>query len=314
MMSTGIIEGLIKTPEGALFLEALRFAKIKFGPFPIQNNLLREQLREAAVDSGAGCLYGSREAFGTNLSARQGCTVIECIARSHIPCDTDIFLVTAASSGSIGLPFSSCYVVEKGIDGLHFEAESEMLPGCMESRTFQLNLTNARVPLSQRISGTWPNKKVLAKALGMARLNQASVAVGAAQSGLDHSIKAGAESVRMAQKHASMATQLASARVFIRKTAHYIDTTFYNADAIFQAAMARELANDICIEVLEEVLKMHTSTGPALLTKQHLDLIFFRSDKEPIETIALTRRAVEQRLRVQSEIKGAEKRMDSIPS
>lgn len=179
----------------------------------------------------------------------------------------DIYIVMARTGGE-GAGGVSCFVVEKGTPGLSFGAQ-EIKLGWKSQPTAQVNFTDCRIPVGNRIGEEGEGFKFAMAGLDGGRLNIGACSLGAAQTCLDRAIaymkerrqfgKALTEFQALQFRLADMATELEAARLLLHKAAIAVNDKAPGATRL--AAMAKRLATDTGFAVVNEALQLHGGYG-----------------------------------------------------
>ncbi|GGE77751.1 isobutyryl-CoA dehydrogenase [Stappia taiwanensis] len=176
--------------------------------------------------------------------------------------------VTMVRTGEDGPRGISCVVVEKGTPGLSFGAQEVKL-GWKSQPTAQVDFTDCRVPVANRIGEEGEGFRIAMAGLDGGRLNIGACSLGAAQTCLERATaymrerrqfgKALAEFQALQFRLADMATELEAARLLLHKAAVLVDAKA--PDATRTAAMAKRLATDTGFKVVNEALQLHGGYG-----------------------------------------------------
>ncbi len=179
----------------------------------------------------------------------------------------DIYVVMVRT-GEAGPKGISCIVVEKDTPGLSFGAQEQKL-GWKSQPTAQVNFTDCRVPVANRIGEEGMGFRIAMAGLDGGRLNIGACSLGAAQTCLDRAIaymkerkqfgRAIAEFQALQFRVADMATEVEAARLLLHKAATLVDAK--TSDATRMAAMAKRFATDTGFRVVNEALQLHGGYG-----------------------------------------------------
>ena len=180
---------------------------------------------------------------------------------------SDVYVVMVRTGGD-GPKGISCLVVEKDTPGLSFGAQEVKL-GWKSQPTAQVNFSDCRVPVANRIGEEGQGFSIAMAGLDGGRLNIGACSLGAAQSCLERSIgylkerkqfgKALAEFQALQFRLADMATELEAARLMIRRAAAKLDADA--PDKTVACAMAKRFATDACFEIVNQALQLHGGYG-----------------------------------------------------
>jgi alkylation response protein AidB-like acyl-CoA dehydrogenase len=180
---------------------------------------------------------------------------------------SDVYLVMART-GEGGPPGISCFLVEKGTQGLSFGAQEKKL-GWHSQPTAMVIFEQCRIPVANRVGAEGEGFKIAMAALDGGRLNIAACSLGGAQFCLDRTIAYMKErkqfGTRLADfqalgfRIADYATGVESARLMLHRAAAALDQRAPNATRL--AAMAKRLATDTGFEVVNGCLQLHGGYG-----------------------------------------------------
>ncbi len=180
---------------------------------------------------------------------------------------SDIYIVMARTSDD-GAKGISCFVVEKGTEGLSFGAQEKKL-GWHSQPTCAVNFDDCRIPASNRVSGEGEGFKIAMQGLDGGRLNIAACSLGGAQRALDEAMsytkerrqfgKAIADFQATQFKLADMKTELEAARLMLYSAAFKVSTK--TADATASAAMAKRFVTDVGFQLVNDALQLFGGYG-----------------------------------------------------
>lgn len=179
----------------------------------------------------------------------------------------DIYVVMART-GDNGPKGISCFVVEKGQDGLTFGAPEKKL-GWNASPTAQVIFDGVRVPVENRVGKEGDGFRFAMMGLDGGRINIGACSLGGAQRCLDEAIgyvKDRSQFGRPISEFqntqftlAEMATDLEAARALLYLAAAKV--TFDAPDKTRFAAMAKRLASDSGSDIVDRALQMFGGYG-----------------------------------------------------
>ncbi|MFH0795181.1 MAG: acyl-CoA dehydrogenase family protein [bacterium] len=183
----------------------------------------------------------------------------------------DFATVLATTDPSLGLKGLNFFLVERGMGGLSHGQVIHKL-GAHGPVTGELVLDNVRVP-KENLLGEAVGKGVqyLSEILCEVRCMTAAVGLGIARAafaeGLDYSRKRTAFGSPIGSyqliraKIARMATEMEAARLLLYSTAWRMDQ---GENPVLEAAMAKSFATDMCLNVVDEVARIHGAMGFAM--------------------------------------------------
>ena len=179
----------------------------------------------------------------------------------------DIYAVMARSGGP-GAKGVSCFIVEKGQDGLSFGAPEKKL-GWNASPTAQVIFDNVKVPVENRVGAEGDGFRFAMMGLDGGRVNIGACSLGGAQRCLDEAIayvkdrsqfgKPIAQFQNTQFTLADMATDLEAARALLYLAAAKV--TANAPDKTRFAAMAKKLASDNGSSIVDRALQMFGGYG-----------------------------------------------------
>jgi alkylation response protein AidB-like acyl-CoA dehydrogenase len=180
---------------------------------------------------------------------------------------SDIYVVMARTSND-GARGISCFVVEKGTDGLSFGATEKKM-GWNAQPTAQVIFEDCRIPASNRVGGEGEGFRFAMSGLDGGRINIGACSLGGAQKALDATLeytkdrKQFGKSIGAFQNTqfmlADMATELEASRLMLYRGADLIDQKAPNAGAA--CAMAKRFATDMCSKIANDALQLHGGYG-----------------------------------------------------
>ena len=180
---------------------------------------------------------------------------------------SDIYVVMARTSddGARGI---SCFVVEKGTEGLSFGATEKKM-GWNAQPTAQVIFEDCRIPASNRVGAEGEGFRFAMSGLDGGRINIGACSLGGAQKALDAALeytkdrkqfgRAIGEFQNTQFMLADMATELEASRLMLYRGADLIDQKAPNAGAA--CAMAKRFATDMCSKIANDALQLHGGYG-----------------------------------------------------
>jgi len=179
----------------------------------------------------------------------------------------DVYVVMCRTGGP-GPKGISAIVVEKGTQGLSFGAQERKM-GWNCQPTAQVNLDNARVPVSNLLGEEGRGFTYAMAGLDSGRLNISAASLGGAQAALDkaiaymHERKAFGQRLDQFQalqfRLADMETKLQAARALLWQAAWKLENA--EPDATKFCAMAKKFVTDSAFEVANDALQLHGGYG-----------------------------------------------------
>ena len=181
--------------------------------------------------------------------------------------EAEIYVIFAVTTPGIGTKGISAFIVEKGWEGFTFGDHYDKL-GIRSSTTAQLLFHDVKVPKENLLGREGQGFPIAMAALDGGRVGIAAQALGIAQGTFDSAVEYAKERVQFDKpiafhqgisfKIADMATKLRCARLLVysaaaRKEAH--------EPYALEAAMAKQYASDIALEVTSDALQIYGGTG-----------------------------------------------------
>jgi acyl-CoA dehydrogenase len=180
---------------------------------------------------------------------------------------SDIYVIMART-GEDGPKGISCFVVERGAEGLSFGAQEHKL-GWHSQPTAQVNMDDCRIPVGNLIGKEGDGFMIAMQGLDGGRLNIGACSLGGAQMALDATIDYVKERKQFGKpiaafqatqfKLADMQTDLEAARLLLYAAAQKV--TDKTPDATAFAAMAKRMATDVGFNVVNDALQLHGGYG-----------------------------------------------------
>jgi alkylation response protein AidB-like acyl-CoA dehydrogenase len=176
--------------------------------------------------------------------------------------------VTMVRTGEDGPKGITALVIEKDMPGVSFGAQEKKL-GWRSQPTAQVNFDQVRVPVSNRVGAEGEGFKIAMAGLDGGRLNIGACSLGGAQRSLDQAISYTRERRQFGQRIvdfqatqftlADMETELQAARTLLYAAAAKV--TAGAPDKTKFAAMAKRLATDTGMAVVDRALQLHGGYG-----------------------------------------------------
>ena len=176
--------------------------------------------------------------------------------------------VTMVRTGEEGPKGISCLVIEKQMPGVSFGAQERKL-GWRSQPTAQVNFDDVRVPVANRVGAEGEGFKIAMAGLDGGRVNIGACSLGGAQRCLDEAIAYTCERQQFGSRVADfqatqftladMETELQAARTLLYAAADKV--THGTPDKTKFAAMAKRLATDTGMAVVDRALQLHGGYG-----------------------------------------------------
>ena len=181
--------------------------------------------------------------------------------------EADTYVIFAVTTPDIGTRGISAFIVEKGWEGFTFGDHYDKL-GIRASATRQLLFNNVKVPKENLLGKEGQGFKIAMSTLDGGRIGIASQALGIAQGAYESALSYAKEREQFGKpigaqqaisfKLADMATKIRAARFLVYSAAELKEA---HEPYGMEAAMAKQYASDIAVEVCNEALQIHGGSG-----------------------------------------------------
>ncbi|MEW8993852.1 acyl-CoA dehydrogenase family protein [Clostridium sp.] len=179
----------------------------------------------------------------------------------------DTYVVFAVTTPGIGVKGISAFIVEKGWEGFTFGDHYDKM-GIRSSATAELVFNNVKVPKENLLGEEGQGFKIAMGTLDGGRIGIAAQALGIAQGAYENALEYSKERIQFGKpicqqqvisfKLADMATKLRAARFLIYSAAELKEN---HEPYSMEAAMAKQYASDICLEVVNDALQIFGGSG-----------------------------------------------------
>lgn len=179
----------------------------------------------------------------------------------------DTYVVFAVTTPDIGVKGISAFIVEKGWEGFTFGDHYDKM-GIRSSSTAELIFNNVKVPKENLLGEEGQGFKIAMKTLDGGRIGIASQALGIAQGSYENALEYSKERIQFGKpicqqqaisfKLADMATKIRAARLLVYSAAELKEN---HEPYSMEAAMAKQYASDICLEVVNDALQIFGGNG-----------------------------------------------------
>ncbi len=179
----------------------------------------------------------------------------------------DTYVVFAVTTPDIGVKGISAFIVEKGWEGFTFGDHYDKM-GIRSSSTAELIFNDVKVPKENLLGKEGEGFKIAMATLDGGRIGIASQALGIAQGAYEAALEYAKERVQFGKpigfqqgisfKLADMATKLRSARLMVYSAAELKEA---HEPYSMEAAMAKQYASDIALEVTNDAVQIFGGTG-----------------------------------------------------
>ncbi len=179
----------------------------------------------------------------------------------------DTYVVFAVTTPDIGVRGISAFIVEKGWEGFTFGDHYDKM-GIRSSSTAELIFNNVKVPKENLLGKEGEGFKIAMQTLDGGRIGIAAQALGIAQGAYENALEYSKERVQFGKpicqqqvisfKLADMATKLRCARMLVYSAAELKEN---HEPYSMEAAMAKQYASDICLEVVNDALQIFGGSG-----------------------------------------------------
>ena len=181
--------------------------------------------------------------------------------------EADTYVIFAVTTPDIGTKGISALIVEKGWEGFTFGDHYDKM-GIRASATRQLLFNNVKVPKENLLGKEGQGFKIAMATLDGGRIGIASQALGIAQGAYEAALSYAKEREQFGKpigaqqvisfKLADMATKIRAARFLVYSAAELKEA---HKPYGMEAAMAKQYASDIALEVCNEALQIHGGSG-----------------------------------------------------
>ncbi|CAI3624785.1 butyryl-CoA dehydrogenase [Clostridium neonatale] len=179
----------------------------------------------------------------------------------------DTYVVFAVTTPDIGVKGISAFIVEKGWEGFTFGDHYDKM-GIRSSSTAELIFNNVKVPKENLLGEEGRGFKIAMKTLDGGRIGIASQALGIAEGAYENALEYSKERIQFGKpicqqqaisfKLADMATKIRAARLLVYSAAELKEN---HEPYSMEAAMAKQYASDICLEVVNDALQIFGGNG-----------------------------------------------------
>lgn len=179
----------------------------------------------------------------------------------------DIYIVFAVTTPNIGTHGISAFIVEKGWEGFEFGDPYNKL-GIRSSVTAELIFSDVKVPAENLLGKEGEGFKIAMATLNGGRIGIAAQALGIAQGAFEEAKEYALDRVQFdlpighmqanSFKIADMATKLRCARFLVYSAAEMKQN---HEDYVMEAAMAKQYASDVALEIVNDALQLHGGNG-----------------------------------------------------
>ena len=277
IMSYAIAVEELGRVDGAM--SVILSAHVSLGCWPIFNYGTEEQKKKYLVPMARGEKLGAFGLTETNAGSDAGGTETTAVLEGDYytlngnkifitnAIEADTYVVFAVTTPDIGTRGISAFIVEKGWEGFTFGDHYEKL-GIRASSTAELNFNNVKVPKENLLGKEGEGFKIAMNTLDGGRIGIASQALGIAQGAYEQALEYAKDREQFGKpiaaqqaisfKIADMATKLRAARLLIYSAAELKEN---HEEYAMEAAMAKQCASDIGLEVVNDALQIFGGSG-----------------------------------------------------
>jgi len=179
----------------------------------------------------------------------------------------DTYVVFAVTTPGIGTKGISAFIVEKGWEGFTFGDHYDKL-GIRSSSTAELNFNDVKVPKENLLGKEGQGFRIAMATLDGGRIGIAAQALGIAQGAYENAVQYSKERVQFGKpvgfnqaisfKISDMLTKLTTARFLVYSAAELKEN---DKPYGMEAAMAKQYASDIALEVVNDALQIYGGSG-----------------------------------------------------
>ncbi len=277
IMSYAIAVEELGRVDGAM--SVILSAHVSLGCWPIFNYGTEEQKKKYLVPMAKGEKLGAFGLTETNAGSDAGGTeTVAVLEGDHYilngnkifitnAIEADTYVIFAVTTPDIGTRGISAFIVEKGWEGFTFGDHYDKL-GIRASSTAELNFNNVKVPKENLLGKEGEGFKIAMNTLDGGRIGIASQALGIAQGAYEQALEYAKDREQFGRpiaaqqaisfKIADMATKLRAARFLIYSAAELKEN---HEEYAMEAAMAKQYASDIGLEVVNDALQIFGGSG-----------------------------------------------------
>ncbi len=277
IMSYAIAVEELGRVDGAM--SVILSAHVSLGCWPIFNYGTEEQKKKYLVPMARGEKLGAFGLTETNAGSDAGGTETTAVLEGDYytlngnkifitnAIEADTYVIFAVTTPDIGTRGISAFIVEKGWEGFTFGDHYEKL-GIRASSTAELNFNNVKVPKENLLGKEGEGFKIAMNTLDGGRIGIASQALGIAQGAYEQALEYAKDREQFGKpiaaqqaisfKIADMATKLRAARLLIYSAAELKEN---HEEYAMEAAMAKQYASDIGLEVVNDALQIFGGSG-----------------------------------------------------
>ncbi len=219
----------------------------------------------ALTEPGAGSDAGSAATIAVKEGDHYVLNGRKCFITGAPECDyAVVFAKTDVTKGSRGL---SAFVVDMHTPGVSC-GKPEKKMGIIGDPTSDIILENVIVPECDLLGSEGDGFKIAMNTLNTGRLGISAQSIGVAQGCLDEAVKYAKERKQFGRRIgdfqaisfmiAEMATKLEAAKQLVYKAAYLMDT---RQDATMNASMAKYYASEVCNEIAQKAVQIHSGYG-----------------------------------------------------
>ncbi|MDO4555120.1 MAG: acyl-CoA dehydrogenase family protein [Lachnospiraceae bacterium] len=254
-------------------------AHVSLGSWPIYQYGTEEQKKKYLVPLAKGEKIGAFGLTEPNAGSDAGGTETVAIDKgsyyllnggkifiTNAP-KADTYVVFAVTTPDIGTKGISAFIVEKGWEGFEFGDHYDKM-GIRSSSTAELIFNDVKVPKENLLGKEGDGFKIAMATLDGGRIGIASQALGIAQGAFENALAYSKERVQFGKpickqqvvsfKLADMATKLRCARMLVYSAAELKE---HHEPYAMEAAMAKQYASDISLEVTNDALQIFGGSG-----------------------------------------------------
>lgn len=270
------VEELARVDGGA---GVILSAHVSLGSWPIFNYGTEEQKQKYLVPLAKGEKLGAFGLTEQNAGSDAGGTETTAVLDgdhyilngskifiTNAP-KADTYVVFAVTTPDIGTRGISAFIVEKEFEGFTFGDHYDKL-GIRSSCTAELIFNDVKVPKENLLSKEGDGFKIAMATLDGGRIGIASQALGIAQGAYENALEYAKERIQFGKpicqqqiisfKLADMATKLRAARLLVYSAAELKE---HHASYAMEAAMAKQYASDVGLEIVNDALQIFGGTG-----------------------------------------------------
>lgn len=179
----------------------------------------------------------------------------------------DVYIVFAVTKQDVGTSGVTAFILEKDMPGIIFGEQYDKM-GIRSSVTAEINFVDVVIPKANRLGAEGEGFKIALDSLNGGRIGIAAQALGIAQGAYENALehaktrhqfgKPICQQQGVSFKLADMATKIQASRLMVYSAASRKED---GANHRLEAAMAKQYASDVCLEVVNDAVQIFGGSG-----------------------------------------------------